>query len=64
MLNNATAVYRLGGSSSDDNGIITIEREIKGLSEFNQFRLAGVSTVCFNIFYRDKSTVYNISVKF
>ncbi|MBB5634937.1 hypothetical protein HDE68_000822 [Pedobacter cryoconitis] len=48
----------------NDNGIITIEGELEGLTDFNQFRLVGVSTDHFNIFYRDKSTVYNISVKF
>lgn len=47
----------------NDNGIITIEGEVEGLLDFNQFRLVGVSADHFNIFYRDKSTVYNISVK-
>lgn len=48
----------------DDNGIITIEGELEGLNKVNQFRLVGVSNDHFNIFYRDKSTVYNISVRF
>lgn len=48
----------------DDNGIITIDGELEGLNKVNQFRLVGVSKDRFNIFYRDKSTVYNISVKF
>lgn len=48
----------------NDNGIITIEGELEGLNKVNQFRLVSVSNDHFNIFYRDKSTVYNISVRF
>jgi len=48
----------------DDNGIVTLEGELEGESKVSQFRLVGLTNEYFSIFYRDKSTVYNISVKF
>ncbi|MBB6502938.1 hypothetical protein [Pedobacter cryoconitis] len=48
----------------DDNGIVTLEGELEGEHKISQFRLVGFTNEYFSIFYRDKSTVYNISVKF
>lgn len=48
----------------NDNGIVTIEGTLDGVTKYDKFMLSGLSADHFNIFYRDKGTVYNYSVKF
>lgn len=47
----------------NDNGIITIEGSLGTAPKFTSFKLAYFNSDHFSIFYNDKSTVYNISVK-
>jgi hypothetical protein len=47
----------------NDNGIVSIEGKLEGENRFNKFRLAGINADHFSIFYQDKGTVYNYSIK-
>lgn len=47
----------------DNNGIITLEGNLDGLTKVNKFLLAGITADHISIFYRDKSTVYSYSLK-
>lgn len=48
----------------NDNGIITINGELSGVKKYSKFRLVGFTADSFNIYYKDKSTVYNYKVQF
>lgn len=47
----------------NDNGIITIEGSLGTAPKVTSFKLAYFNADHFSVFYNDKSTVYNISVK-
>lgn len=48
----------------NDNGIVTIEGQLSGVSKYNKFKLAAFSKESFSIYYKDKSTAYNYTVMF
>lgn len=48
----------------NDNGIISIEGQITGVSKYNKFRLTRFDNETFTIYYQDKSTVYNYVISF
>jgi len=48
----------------NDNGIISIEGELSGVSNYNKFRVSNFTDGTFSIYYKDKSTAYNYEIKF
>lgn len=48
----------------NDNGIITIEGQLEGVSKYFKFRLANFTNDYFSIYYQDKSTAYNYKFGF
>lgn len=48
----------------NDNGIITLEGQLSGVTKYNKFKLARFNKETFSIYYQDKSTVYNYTVKY
>jgi len=45
------------------NGLIIISGELQGERDFDKFRVVSFDKDSFNIYYEDKSTVYNIKIK-
>lgn len=45
------------------NGLIIISGELQGETDFFKFRVVSFDKESFNIYYEDKSTVYNIKIK-
>jgi hypothetical protein len=50
-------------SISNENGIIKINGELQGESEYFIFRVVSIDIDFFNIYYEDKSTAYNLKIK-
>lgn len=50
-------------SITNENGIIIINGELQGESKYKTFRVVSFDTDYFNVYYEDKSTVYNIKIK-
>jgi hypothetical protein len=48
----------------NDNGIVTIEAELSGVTNYHKFRLSNFTNEAFSIYYQDKSTAYNYEIKF
>jgi len=48
----------------NENGIISIEGELSGVSSYNKFRVSNFTDDTFSIYYKDKSTAYNYEIKF
>lgn len=48
----------------NDNGIVTIEGQLAGVSKYNKFRLARFNNESFSIYYQDKSTIYSYVFQF
>jgi len=48
----------------NDNGIITIEGQLTGVTKYTKFRLANFTDEYFSIYYQDKDTAYNYKIKF
>lgn len=47
----------------NDNGIITLEGQLSGVTKYNKFKLANFNNESFSIYYQDKSTAYNYTVQ-
>jgi hypothetical protein len=50
-------------SIKNENGLIMIEGQITGVSDYQKFRVVSFTNDTFTIFYEDKSTQYNILIK-
>ena len=50
-------------SITNENGLIMLEGQLEGVSNYSKFRVVSFSNDSFNIFYEDKSTAYNIKIK-
>lgn len=50
-------------SITNENGLIIINGELQGESKYKTFRVVSFDTDYFNVYYEDKSTVYNIKIK-
>ncbi len=48
----------------NDNGIITLEGQLSGVTKYNKFKLARFNNETFSIYYQDKSTVYNYTIQY
>jgi hypothetical protein len=48
----------------NENGLIMLEGKLEGVSKYSKFRVVSLSNNSFNIFYEDKSTVYNLKMIF
>ncbi|KQB98716.1 hypothetical protein [Pedobacter sp. Hv1] len=47
----------------NENGLIIINGQLEGVTKYSKFRVVSFTTNEFNIFYEDKSTVYNLKIK-
>ncbi len=47
----------------NENGLIVIKGKLEGKSKFSKFKVASFSDSAFNIFFKSKSTVFNVTVK-
>ncbi len=47
----------------NENGLIFITGQLEGITKYSKFRVVSFNKEEFNIFYEDKSTVYNIKIK-
>jgi hypothetical protein len=50
-------------SITNENGIIMINGELKGKSKYKTFRVVSFDNEYFNVYYKNKSTDYNIKIK-
>ncbi|NWJ52202.1 MAG: hypothetical protein HXX14_15205 [Bacteroidetes bacterium] len=48
---------------TNENGLIMIKGQLEGVSSYSKFRVVSFTKEFFNIFYEDKSTVYNIRIQ-
>lgn len=49
-------------SITNENGLIIINGQLAGLTKYSKFRVVSFDKESFNVFYEDKSTVYNIRI--
>lgn len=47
----------------NENGLIIINGTLDKVSKYSKFRVVSFANDTFNIFYEDKSTIYNITIK-
>lgn len=47
---------------TNENGLIMLDAQLDGVTKYTKFRVVSFSNTSFNIFYEDKSTVYNIKL--
>jgi len=47
----------------NENGLIMVEGQLEGASKYSKFRVVTFTNEAFNIFYKDKSTAYNIKIE-
>ena len=48
---------------TNENGLIMIDGQLEGVSNYSKFKVVSFTKEYFNIFYEDKSTAYNIKIK-
>lgn len=48
----------------NENGLIILNGKLEGIKKYNSFRVVSFDDNVFNIYYEDKSTIYNITIKF
>lgn len=58
-MNSLLTIYNI----TNDNGLIMLEGKLEGVSNTSMFRVVSFTNDFFNIFYKDKSTAYNIKLK-
>ncbi len=47
----------------NENGLIIVNGILEGVSKYSKFRVVSFTNNAFSVFYEDKSTAYNITIK-